>query len=79
MELAWRSSSQIAKGLCWYGLQDATRKRRRASQRPRAWTRSVVITDGDVVTKSVMKERWEKTKDKIRWLGLQAGVKDEFT
>ena len=79
MEMAWRSSSQMAKGLCWYGLQDAARKRMRASQQLGAWAGSVVITDGDVVTKSIMKERWEKTKDKIRWLGLQAGVRDEFT
>ena len=30
-DLAWRSSSQVAKGLCWLGLQDAARKRRLGS------------------------------------------------
>ena len=77
--MAWRASSQMAKGLCWYGLQDSARKKRRASQRPGAWAGSVVITDGNVATKSVTKERWVKTREKIRWLGLRAGLQDRFT
>ena len=27
-DLAWRSSSQVAKGLCWLGLQHAARKKK---------------------------------------------------
>ena len=38
-----------------------------------------MITDGDVATKSVTMERWIKTRDKIRWLGMQAGLRDRFT
>ena len=56
LEMTWCASSQIVKGLCWYGLQDLTQKRRRASQCLGPWTGSDVITDRDVVTKSVIKE-----------------------
>ena len=63
---AWLASSQMAKELCWLGLQDAARKKRRASQRPGAWAGSVIATDGETVTKSVTQERWEKTQNKIR-------------
>ena len=44
-EQAWLASTQVAKGLCWLGLQDAARKRRRCSQRPGAWAGCVVATD----------------------------------
>ena len=59
-EQAWLASSQIAKGLSWLGLQDAARKRRRASQRPGAWAGSIISSDTGKVTKSVTQERWEK-------------------
>ena len=39
----------------------------------------MVITDGDVATKSVTKERWVKTRDKIRCLGMQVRLQDRFT
>ena len=54
-------------------------KKRRVSQRTGAWAGLVVITDGDIATKSVTKERLVKTRDKIRWLGMQAGLRDRFT
>ena len=69
----------MAKGLCWLGLQDAARKKRRASQQPEAWAGSVIATDGDIVTKSVTQERWEKTQNKIRWLGKQVNLWDQYT
>jgi len=78
-ELAWLTSSRVAKGLCWLGLQDAARKRRRPSQKPGSWVGSVVTTQGGRVTKSVTQERWEKTRNKIRWLAKQAGLEDSFT
>lgn len=34
---------------------------------------------GKPVTKLVTQERWEKVRDKIRWIGKQIGVTDEFT
>ena len=56
-DLAWQSGSQVAKGLYWLGLQDAAQKWRMGSMCPGAWTGSKVTTDGDVVRKSVTKER----------------------
>ena len=32
-----------------------------------------------VVNKSVTDERWRKTQEKVRWLGKQVGLTDEFT
>ena len=64
-DLAWQSGSQVAKGLYWLGLQDATRKRRMGSMRPGAWTGSIVTTDGDVVRKSFTKERWKAVQSKV--------------
>ena len=78
-EQAWLASSQVAKGLAWLGLQDAARKRRRASQRPGAWAGSIISSDTAQVTKSVTQERWDKIRRKIRWLGREAGLSDEFT
>ena len=61
-------------------LQDAARKRRRCSKRPGAWASAVISSDSDGgPTKFVTKERWEKLKVKVRWIGKQIGVTDEFT
>lgn len=69
----------MAKGLCWLGLQDAAQKQQRANQQPGAWAGGVIASDGKVVTKSVMQERWVKTRNKIRWLAKQAKITDSFT
>ena len=39
----------------------------------------MVSTKGGIVTKSVTQERWEKTKNKIRWIAKQGGIRDSFT
>ena len=78
-DLAWRSSSQVAKGLCWLGLQDAARKRRIGSQQPGPWAGSVVSSHREVVTKSVTKERWTKVQHKIRWIASQVGLIDQYS
>ena len=39
----------------------------------------MIATDGDNVTKSVTQERWEKTQNKIRWLGKQVKLWDRYT
>ena len=63
----WLASSQMAKGLCWLGLQDASQKRRRCCQRPGAWAGLVIAAEnGKPVTKSVTQERWEKVRNRIR-------------
>ena len=78
-ELAWQCSSRTAKTLCHLGLQDAARKRRPQSQRPGAWAGATIASDGDVVTKGVTQERWNKLQKKIRWIAHQVGLRDEFT
>lgn len=78
-ELAWQCSSKAAKGLAFLGLQDAARKRRKPSQTPGAWAGATVTTDGDAVRKGVTQERWEKLQNRIRWIGSQVGLKDEFS
>lgn len=78
-EQAWLASSQIAKGLCFFGLQDTSRKRRRCSCCPGAWAGCVLSTDSTkCVTKFVTKKRWEKMKLKIRWIVKQLDYVDEY-
>ena len=79
-EQAWLASSQMAKGLCYLGLQDAARKRRRSSRRPGAWAGCIVAAEeGKPVTKLVTHERWCKLRFKIRWIAKQVGYTDEFS
>ena len=65
----------MAKRLCWLGLQDAARKRRKPSQNSCKWAGTIVSSDGDVVTKSVTQERLDKLKEKLRWIAKQGGIK----
>jgi hypothetical protein len=37
------------------------------------------VSDGDVVTKGVTQERWEKLQYKIRWIANQIGLRDKYT
>ena len=79
VDIAWLYSSRVAKRLCWLGFQDAARKRRRPSRNPGAWAGTVVSSDGDVVTKNMTQERWDKTKEKLLWIAKQGGITDGFT
>jgi hypothetical protein len=65
---AWLGSSQIAKCCSWLGMQDAARKRRAPSMAPGAWAGTIIRTDGQKVEKMVSQERWDKTKEKIKWI-----------
>ena len=67
-ELSWLAQSKMAKTLCYLGLQDAAQKQRLGSQRPGAWAGAVVSTDTGMVLKSVSKDRWVKTQQKVRWI-----------
>ena len=78
-ELAWLCSSRMAKGLCWLGLQDAARKRRSPSRDPGAWAGATVSTERGVETKGVTQARWNKVKDRVRWIAKQIGMEDEFS
>jgi hypothetical protein len=72
-ELAWRVSSRVTKICSWLGLQDAARKRIEPSQTPGAWAGAVVSTENGVVTKYITQERWEKSQNRLKWLGFYAG------
>jgi hypothetical protein len=61
------------------GLQDAAQKGREPSQRPGAWAGATVMTDGKAVCKGVTKERWVKFQSKLRWIGKQIKLSNEFT
>jgi hypothetical protein len=78
-ELAWLCSSKMAKGLCFLGLQDAARKRIEPSQRPGAWAGATVMMDDETICKGVTKERWVKLQLKIRWIGKQLKLHDDFS
>ena len=78
-ELAWLCSSRMAKGLCWLGLQDAARKRRSPSKDPGAWAGATVSTEGGVVTKGVTQARWDKVKERVRWVAKQIGLEDKYS
>jgi hypothetical protein len=69
----------MAKGLCFLGLQDAARKRREPSQRPGDWAGATVMTDGKTVCKGVTKECWVKLQSKIRWIGKQLELDDDYS
>ena len=79
-EEAWRASSQIAKTCSSLGMQDAARKRRAPSAEPGAWAGTIIRTDGEGVEKMVSQERWDKTKDRIRWIQdqLEAAPNKKF-
>jgi hypothetical protein len=59
---AWLAARQVASVCSFLGIQDATRKRRKASKTPGAWAGAVVSTDDDGVYVSVSEEKWEKAK-----------------
>ena len=42
----WAVAHQVGSRLTWFGLQDAARKRWKASQKPGAWAGTVIHTDG---------------------------------
>jgi hypothetical protein len=59
---AWMAARRVASVCSYLGIQDASRKRRKASQTPGAWAGAVVSTDKSGVYVSVSKEKWEKAK-----------------
>jgi hypothetical protein len=70
-EECWLGSHQVGSRLTWLGIQDAPRKKRKASQRPGAWAGSVIHTDGGMVTILISDAKWNKTKRIIQNLKEQ--------
>ena len=56
---------RVASVCSYLGVQDASRKRRMASQTPGAWASTVISTDGDGVFVTVSQEKWDKSKTMI--------------
>ena len=65
---AWAASQRTSSILNFHGLQDASRKRRPTSEEPGAWTGSVVWTTGGQVTMLTTQEKWDKTKNHLKWI-----------
>ena len=74
----WKASKRTASVLNHLGLQDAPRKRRKPSLNAGPWQGLVVFTDNDCVAVTVMQERWNKFKDLLNWVKLQAEERTEF-
>ena len=65
-EDAWQVGSKIGKTSSYYGIQDATRKRRVQTQTPGAWAGTVVGTVPDRPFVTVTQEKWDKTKSELK-------------
>jgi hypothetical protein len=63
---AREAARKVASTCNYLGIQDASRKRRAASQTPGAWAGSVIHTDGKSVYVLVSQEKWDKSKGMIR-------------
>jgi hypothetical protein len=68
---------RAASILNWFGLQDASRKRRNSSQSPDAWSGSVIqVIDGGVSVLSDA-DKWNKAKELLKEVALMLGANPE--
>ena len=67
-EDCWRACRVVGHTCSFFGIQDASRKRRQVSQTPGAWAGSVVWTTKDSAYNLVSDDKWAKTKDQVREL-----------
>jgi hypothetical protein len=63
---AWLAARRVASVCSYLGIQDAARKRRKASKTPGAWAGAVVSTDDEGVYVSVSQEKWDKAKQMVK-------------
>jgi hypothetical protein len=75
----WDAAHQVCCRLTWFGIQDAPRKRRDASQKPGAWAGTIIHTENDMVTVLVSQEKWDKTKRWIEWMRTSLENSDELS
>jgi hypothetical protein len=75
---AWMGARRVASVCSFLGIQDAARKRRKASQTPGAWAGAVVSTDGDGVYVSVSQEKWDKAKEMVDATAGEAAEAEEW-
>ena len=64
-----RATHKLETTMSYLGIQDATRKRRKISQRPGEWTGSITISIKDVgLFVTVSQNKWERAKEILdRW------------
>jgi hypothetical protein len=62
---AWQAARRVASVCSYLGIQDASRKRRKASQTPGAWAGAMASTDEDNIFVTVSQEKWDKSKEMI--------------
>jgi hypothetical protein len=62
------SIAPCGKYLCFFGVQDACRKRRDPSQTLEPWVSSIVQTCGEAVYVTISLERWSKAKNIVTWI-----------
>lgn len=65
---AWRAAQQTSSMLGYLGLQDAARKRRAPGRETGAWTGSVAWTSNDQVVVLTTQEKWDKTREHLKWI-----------
>jgi hypothetical protein len=65
---AWAASQRVSSMLGFLGIQDAARKRRSPSTEAGAWTGSVVWTSGQHVWIMTSQEKWDKTRNHLKWI-----------
>jgi hypothetical protein len=64
----WDACQKAATKVNYLGIQSAPRKRRPPSQEGGAWAGSLVHTTEGMVVVLVSEEKWQKTRDKVRWI-----------
>ena len=64
-EEVWKATWRVGSMCCYHGIQDASRKRRQASQEPGAWASSVVWVKDREVRLLVSEDKWAKTKTQV--------------
>jgi hypothetical protein len=75
---AWKGAQRVDSVCSFLGIQDAARKRRKASQTPGAWAGAVVSTDGEGVYVSVSQEKWDKAKAMIDATAAEAAAAENW-
>jgi hypothetical protein len=73
-----QATHRLETRMGYLGIQDATRKRRRVTQRPGEWTGSIIIPVEDVgLFVTVSKKKWQKARDILGRLWDLMSSKDE--
>jgi hypothetical protein len=75
---AWQAARRVASVCRHLGIQDASRKRRKASQTPGAWAGAIVLMDDEGVYVTVSQEKWEKVQQMIAATVAEAEESQEW-